>query len=416
MSTRSGHITLVASAVALEAVLLALLRWPQAGLLWFYAAAALYLIALAVVVRGGGGRTRLRFILLAAVVFRLTLLPMLPQRSNELYRTHWDGEVQHAGFNPYQYAPANDLFNPIRVANDQLVPAPALAAYRLPFAELLARWSFNLSPRVRLEKILFVVFDILLLLLLVRMLRARQWPQERVLIYAWSPLAIVEIAGNGHIEAAAALLLLLAVHWAARRPRLSAAALALAALTQWFAWVAAPAVLAAGRRKWLGRAAAMALCFVVVMLPYAFMNKHFALRVIVANVRAHWSLLAPFNASLFALVANWFGRRAAEIVAAGVLIVVIAKSMVRKFEPARAALVAIAALLLVAPQVQPWYVLWLLPLLALWPERGWIYFSLAVPLAYLAPSHGWVVWVEYVPLFALMAWESLVWKKEINSQ
>jgi len=407
---------LIASAAALEAVLLAQLRWPHAGLTWFFAAAACYLVGLAVVVRSGGEPKRLRLILLAAILFRLTLLPMLPLQSHDLYRTHWDGKVQHAGFNPYQYPPGDDLFNPIRVANDQLVPAQSLAAYRLPLAELLSRWSYDLSSRIRGEKLLFVACDILILLLLVRMLRARQWPDERVLIYAWSPLAIFEVAGNGHAEAAAALLVLLALHWAGRRPRWSAAALALGALTQWFACVGAAAVLAAGRRKGAAMAAVIALCFVLCTLPYAFMNKHLALSAIAANMRAHWAALAPFNASIFALAAAWFGRRAAEAIAAGVVIAVMIRSLVQKLEPPRAALVAVAALLLVAPEVQPWYVLWLLPLLALWPERGWIYFSLAVPLAYLLPAHAWVVWVEYVPLFALMAWQSLLWKKKVNSR
>ncbi|MGH9709729.1 MAG: hypothetical protein ACRD37_04195, partial [Candidatus Acidiferrales bacterium] len=39
-------------------------------------------------------RTTLWVILLGAVLFRLTLLPLVPSLSSDPYRYHWDGQIQ----------------------------------------------------------------------------------------------------------------------------------------------------------------------------------------------------------------------------------------------------------------------------------------------------------------------------------
>jgi hypothetical protein len=71
---------------------------------------------------------------------------------------------------------------------------------------------------------------------------------------------------------------------------------------------------------------------------------------------------------------------------------------------------AVAAWLLLVPTaLHAWYVLWMLPLLAVVPSAAWVWLSGAVVLSYL--KYGWSelpLWarvVEFVPLYALVIWQ-----------
>jgi hypothetical protein len=62
----------------------------------------------------------------------------------------------------------------------------------------------------------------------------------------------------------------------------------------------------------------------------------------------------------------------------------------------------------------PWYLVWLVPFLALRPSPSGFAFTSLITLAYLIPAHrwrGWVLWVEYLPVYLLFAAEKLKERK-----
>jgi len=72
----------------------------------------------------------------------------------------------------------------------------------------------------------------------------------------------------------------------------------------------------------------------------------------------------------------------------------------------REAIAILGALLLLAPTVHPWYVLWILPFAAAQRSWPWLLFAALVPLAYIARNGdvGWTVRaIEYGPVLALLA-------------
>lgn len=412
-------------AVVLEAVFAMVVRQARAPvfpllpcLIWISVAGIVYLIAVAAVLQCPPDRLpKVRWILLAALVFRLTLLPLTPSLSHTAMRFRWDGKIQQAGFNPYAYAPQNELFNPIRTPQEAALPEPGIAAYHPPLAELLFRWNFDWFIGVRTQKLLYTGLDLLLLGVLVRMLKRRQQPPAWVLLYAWSPLAIFEVAGNGHMEPAAALLALLALHWAGRRLRPAALAIAAAALTQWYALLLLPTVVAAAGRRWLSSLAWLVAGAGLLTVPYLFANQQFALGRIATNLRAHVAAMVPYNASLYALTRAWFGARLAAGVAVLLVAAVVGASLWRKIEPLRAAFLILGTLLLALPQVHPWTVLCLLPLLVFFPEAPWLYFSVAVIWAYAVAPYPRLVALEYLPLYALLAWQAIrPWRQRARPQ
>ena len=69
-------------------------------------------------------------------------------------------------------------------------------------------------------------------------------------------------------------------------------------------------------------------------------------------------------------------------------------------EPSRAIFLFTAIVLVLQPAVHPWYILWILPWLCLYPSPAWLLLTALIPLAYL--DAAWVKWAEYLPFYAML--------------
>ena len=74
-------------------------------------------------------------------------------------------------------------------------------------------------------------------------------------------------------------------------------------------------------------------------------------------------------------------------------------------------------IVLTSASIHPWYILWLIPFLSLFPSPAWLYFSLMVPLSYLTYESprgilpDWVRHLEYIPFFILLAMEYFIFQR-----
>jgi hypothetical protein len=109
----------------------------------------------------------------------------------------------------------------------------------------------------------------------------------------------------------------------------------------------------------------------------------------------------------------WLAKTAAAVLLAAWVLFVAR----RERRPELAARSALGALLLLAPTFHPWYALWVLPLVALAPEPGWLWLLAVLPLAY-GPHPGRLATtqeelaaglrlVEFGPAFGWWAWVAL---------
>jgi len=340
-------------------------------------------------------------ILLAALAFRLTLFALPPSLSPDLYRYQWDGQLQLAGQNPYLVAPE---------ASQHLPGAGWTAGYG-PLAELLFYLAARLDGPTAF-KLLSLLFDLGSLLVLLALLRAQKLPSERVLLYAWCPLVVVEFAASGHNDSMVVFALLLAnlaIIKAWRR--VSIVALAAAVLVKWFPVLALPVFLR--RTGWRYLAWFVAACMLSA-LPYfdAGWRLFAAVLLYVEKVRN--------NASLFDLLAATSGSGAiATGIAAAVLAGLALRLAWRRAEPLRACYLLMAALLLLSPSIHPWYVTWLVPFLCFFPNPGFLLWTLTVFLGYhvlidytalgLWHFDPRLVWLEYLPVYALLLWRG--WRR-----
>lgn len=347
-----------------------------------------------------------------ALLWRLALLPGVPLLSDDVYRYVWEGRIQIEGGNPYTFGdrPEADKWTALRDDVWRGVNWKDYSAIYPPLWQLAARAVVGVHDSLLAMKLFLVGCELASWALLAFVLRRRGLPRERLLVVAWSPLALVEIAGSGHNEALGLLLVVLALGALdSGRTLLAALACALA-----FQAKLVPGLVAAAwaRRFRLRDVLAAALAAALLVVPYADAGSD-----LLRSLGAY-SRLWRFNETGFALLGLLFGSRALGMRAALLLLAGFAASAAwRRLEPARAGLLVTAAWLLLTPSVLPWYALWLLPFVAVVDgplAAGAFVFTGTVALAYLvypaflagAPWQvGWGVRAaEYVPCLLAAAW------------
>ena len=195
------------------------------------------------------------------------------------------------------------------------------------------------------------------------------------MIWAWSPFALVEIAGSGHNEAFGLVFVVLALlALESERPLLAALASALGFQAKFL-----PGLLAAA---WLRRfrtyhvVAAVALAGALVW-PYR--GAHKTLLMSLGKYAQFWR----FNDTLFAPLSALFGHGGAVRVGAASVLVLALVLAWRRIAPGPAGLAVVMATLLVGPNLLPWYALWLLPFVVLLEAPAALLFTGTVALAYL---------------------------------
>ena len=192
-----------------------------------------------------GRRMAVWWVIAVALVARAGLVAVPPFMSSDVYRYVWDGHVQAAGINPYVHVP-NDatlagLRDPAVYPNiNRLDYAHTIYP---PAAQLLFWAADAIGYSVVATKIVLLGLEAAGMAALWRILRLAGLPGDRLLIYAWNPLAIWAFAADGHVDAAAVGLVLLALlAQFAGRQGLAGAMLAGAVLVKFLPIVVAPAL------------------------------------------------------------------------------------------------------------------------------------------------------------------------------
>jgi hypothetical protein len=339
--------------------------------------AFLLLYALAWVACWGASRTAnsLLQVLVGAILFRALLVPLEPSLSDDIYRYVWEGRIQGAGANPFRLPPTSPELAPLRDAVWERINNPDASAIYPPLAQLVFRLLAMLGG-VTLFKAAFSLADVALVLLLGWSLKRRGTPVRFVALYAWNPLAVVEIAGSGHLEPLAILPLVLALVALPSRATLAWSALAASIALKYAAALCVPVVARAARPRLPALAAAAAL-LLVVTLPYVDAGR--ALFDSLLLYTEKWRFNDMLFGALDRLLPSHWWAKAATAALLGALAVLLLRRRVA-VEPAVMAL--FAALIFVSPTVHPWYLLWPLALIPLVPWTPLFIWSGTIALAY----------------------------------
>ena len=340
------------------------------------------------------GRVTVVVILAIGGLSRLVLLPAAPSLSTDVYRYVWDARVSSAGIDPYAYAPVAPEVAGLRDAD--VFPKLNHSTWRTvypPIAQALFGAVYRVArDNVFTLKVAFGLAELLALAALVLLLRTLEIPLGRLTIYAWNPLLIVEIWGSGHLDALVlAAVALAALASARRRDGIAAIFLGIGTLLKLY-----PAVLLLllpSRRR-----VSVSALFVIVMIAGT----------LAAGGLGHWPIIPMwryvsdeyFNPGLVRSLVN---EPLAALAAAAIWVVVIA-CRERAGSLAERAAPMIAGVVVLGANVFPWYVVWLVPFLAVRPSTSLIVFTGTVGFAYsFFLSEPWTipVWarlLEVAPL------------------
>ncbi|MGA9508049.1 MAG: hypothetical protein WBV55_05315 [Candidatus Sulfotelmatobacter sp.] len=340
-----------------------------------------------------------RVILVGLALAALWHLPFLlkpPGSDDDIHRYLWDARVQRLGYNPYIVVP-NDpalagLHTPdTRTLNNPYLPSPYPAG-----AELFFRAVTAIHESIFTLKVAFLICDLAIVFVLLDILRRSGQGAHWVLAYAWNPLLAIEVAGSGHIDIVGVLLLLVSFAALGRRWRAVAAlAFGLAVAVKLLPIVLLPLYWKRVRIRDAALAAA-----VVGVLYIPFLNHGWiplgSLGTYVHSFR--------FNDPVFAALE----RVAAPELAAGLAVLVGFLTAIWMRSTATASSPAafawpMAASLLCAPVVYPWYLLWLLPFLRSASTVPLVIWTVSIiPTYYVwhlrALGHPWVLPGWIMPL------------------
>jgi hypothetical protein len=214
----------------------------------------LYLAAALLILTQPVDRFTFPIILAVAIACRLAVLFAEPYLSSDIYRYVWDGIVQHAHISPYRYVPGNPALEFLRAPHQDIFDNINRRDYAHtiypPAAQALFYLITWISPTVTFMKTAMVLFEGVTMYALIKLLQYLGIRREQILLYAWCPVVIWEIAGSGHLDSAAMAFIALALLARYRKqPILTGLFLAIAILLKFYPLVLFPALYRRGDFK-----------------------------------------------------------------------------------------------------------------------------------------------------------------------
>jgi hypothetical protein len=342
--------------------------------------------------------------LVLAAVWHIEFLRLSPGPDDDIHRYVWDGRLQRLGYNPYLVVPSDPAVKGLHTPETRNLNNPDLPSPYPAGAQLFFRAVTAIQASTFAFKVAFVVCEFAIVFLVLDILRRTGQAAHLVLAYAWNPLLAIEVAGSGHIDIVGALLLVVSAAALLRRWRATAAvALGLAIVVKFLPVVLVPLYWKRVRIRDAALAAA-----VVVLLYVPFLNHA---RIPIGSLGTYVQTFR-FNGPVFAS----FDRVAPPRLLAGLAVLagLVTATLFRRASLRSTApewspdLFAwpMAASLLCAPAVFPWYLLWLLPFLTSPSTLPIIVWTVSIVPVYImwhwralgrpwGALPGWVMLLEY---------------------
>ncbi|HLF74865.1 MAG TPA: glycosyltransferase family 87 protein [Anaerolineales bacterium] len=382
----------------------------------FFSAFMLYGIACLYILQLEKDESRLLpWIFGLAVVALASLTLTRPALSDDMYRYVWDGRVQAQGISPYRYPPSAPELAHLRDEEIYLsINRKDVVTVYPPAAQAVYALLWRIVPdNIQWFQVAMASGGLLAGILLVGLLRDLGRSPFRVLIYLWSPLLAFETAHAAHVDGLV-LPLLVGAWWARVRERdgLVGVLLGVAAAMKFYPALLVPFLWRPQhpRGRWQ-----MPLAFVSTLgafyLPYWFTGGGSVLGFLPRYFRETFNISPLVSGLKHILVSlGWYSPDRITSIALGMIAIFAIWAMIKPALNAETAIrrciVPIGIITLFSQNLFSWYMLWLLPLIAIFLEpSGKRLGVLAVPR--LA---AWTGWWLFCGLIALSYTFFIEWK------
>jgi alpha-1,6-mannosyltransferase len=367
-----------------------------------------------------------------SIIIQSILIFTRPTLSDDMYRYIWDGRVQAQGISPYQYPP--EALELAYLRDTEIYPfinrKPALTIYppaaEVSFALLWRIWPDN----VRWFQIASAAGGLLAGAILVGVLRDLGRSTSHLVIYIWSPLLAFETAHAAHMDGLV-LPFLVGAWWARvhQRDSLMGFLLGVATALKLYPLLLFPILWRfRHNRSWWRSPLTFTITICIFYIPYILKS---GVQVLGYLPRYIWE---KFNTSPLVLnldkLLNWMGwdqTKSLIVLMIFFLIVIYCFVIIKPALDAETALRRciwpIGIITLLSRNLFSWYLLWLLPLVAIFlrPSRkslgslslprldswtGWWLFCGLIGLSYtffIRSESSWAVsLIQFLPLYAFL--------------
>lgn len=395
-------------------------------------------------------KSKINFWKLASLglLFRLLLLLVIPNLSQDFYRFIWDGRLVLAGLNPYDFTVFEVLTgqyisiiqDPVQIADAELLyyGMGDLNASNYSNYPPLNQFLFTLSAFVGGKSISATVVAIRIILILAdlgilwigkKLLQKLKLPQKQIFWYFLNPFIIVELTGNLHFEGVMLFFLLCGLYLFLREQYVLAAVLIgmsvsvklipLMLLPLFFRYVLPRHNLLNGLKK-IGEFYAITLIMVALsFLPFISVD-------LLANFSKSiglWFQSFEFNASVYYII-RWIGFETigwniiadvGKVLPLIIIAFLIVMGLLRRINNAvdllSGLLLGVSFYFLLSTTVHPWYVATPLLLSLFTRYRFAMVWSLLIFLSYSAyrkdgfSENLYLVATEYVIVLGVFFWD-----------
>ena len=292
--------------------------------------------------------------LVLAALWHVAFLAIPTGSDDDIRRYVWDGRMQRLGYNPYVVVPGDPAFAALHTAETRPLNNPELPSLYPPGAQLFFRAVTAIHESVFAMRVAFAICDLAIVFLLLDLLPRTGQGAHWVLAYAWHPLLATEVVGSGHIDIVGVLLLVVSFAALIRRwQAIAAVAAALAIAVKFLPIVLLPLY---WRRVRMRDALLAATVFAMLYVP--FLNHG---RIPTGSLGTYIQGFG-FNDPVFETLRQVAAPQllVGLAVSIGVVVAIWFRTRLRRWSEDAFAW-PMAASLLCAPVVFPWYLLWLLP-------------------------------------------------------
>ena len=404
-------------------------------------------------------RFKISHLLIIGVLFRLVLLVLTPNLSQDFYRFVWDGRTLFNGSNPYLTTPKNlieqgifpvhqakELFEGMGMLNaSHYTNYPPISQLCYIIAALFS--SKSLLGSIVVLRLQIILADIGIYYFGKKILEHLNLPVKSIFLYFLNPFIILELTGNLHFEAVMAFFLMWSVYLLLVKKQwvfaaiifglsISVKLITLLFLPVFFVFFLEKkfSVLQFLKKENRGQVLKYIIFCVIVLLTTIGTFLPFVSKALIANFGASiglWFQNFEFNASIYYII-RWIGFQVVGwniigtvgkilplVVVLIIAIISLARRNYNKQILLTSMLFSICSYLMLSTTIHPWYLTIPLALSVLtkyrfvWVWTFTIFFSYT---AYRYPefkeSLGWVAF-EYLIVISVFLYEVLTQKKSL---